>query len=94
MAPTAPDFGPRIDPYTPYEPQRDCDPTAKPGVAGFRDLVLAAYAGTRALGISRAWQRGPEQGYAWNDTRVDMEGSLAGGPPDAGAVRRPASASA
>ncbi|CAM5494406.1 hypothetical protein SRIMM317S_00106 [Streptomyces rimosus subsp. rimosus] len=50
---TAPDFGPRIDPYAPYDPQRDCDPAAKPGVTGFRDLVLAAYRDTRDLGISR-----------------------------------------
>ncbi|GAA4813415.1 hypothetical protein [Streptomyces ziwulingensis] len=54
MPPTAPEFGPGIDPYAAYEPQRICDPAAKPGVLGFRDLLLAAYPGTTSLGISRA----------------------------------------
>ncbi|MFI2238340.1 hypothetical protein [Streptomyces chrestomyceticus] len=77
MAPTAPDFGPRIDPYAPYDPQRDCDPTAKPGVTGFRDLVLAAYAGTRDLGISRSCGSGGQsehkEGRAW-DWGVEVNG--------------------
>ncbi|MGA5406798.1 hypothetical protein ACPCSC_05975 [Streptomyces lavendulocolor] len=70
MAPTTPDFGPDIDPYAPYEPQRDCDPVAKPGVTGFRDLVLAACAGTTSLGISRACGSGGQsehkEGRAWD----------------------------
>ncbi|XVQ14224.1 hypothetical protein ACQP1W_17270 [Spirillospora sp. CA-255316] len=54
MPPTTPDFGPDIDPYAAYEPQRDCDPAAKPGVVAFRDLLLATYPGTTSMGISRA----------------------------------------
>ncbi|MGW1714425.1 hypothetical protein [Streptomyces sp. NPDC002156] len=53
MPPTTPDFGPRIDDYARYEGQRGCDPAAKPGLLAFRDLVLAAYPGTRSLGIGR-----------------------------------------
>ncbi|MEU7259469.1 hypothetical protein AB0B21_27185 [Streptomyces rimosus] len=33
--------------------------------------------------VTHTWQRGPEQGYAWNDTWADMEGSLADDPPEA-----------
>jgi hypothetical protein len=77
MAPTAPDFGPGIDPYAAYEPQRDCDPTAKPGVVDFRDLVLAAYPGTQNLGISRACGSGGQsehkEGRAW-DWGVNVNG--------------------
>ncbi len=77
MAPTAPDFGPRIDPYAPYDPQRDCDPAAKPGVTGFRDLVLAAYRDTRDLGISRPCGSGGQsehkEGRAW-DWGVEVNG--------------------
>ncbi|MEU5402173.1 hypothetical protein ABZ348_23085 [Streptomyces sp. NPDC005963] len=77
MAPTAPDFGPDIDPYALYEPQRDCDPTAKPGVVEFRDLVLAAYPGTTSLGITRACGSGGQsehkEGRAW-DWGVNLAG--------------------
>ncbi|CAM5372384.1 hypothetical protein SALBM135S_08592 [Streptomyces alboniger] len=35
--------GPDLDPNTAYEPQRDCEPEAKPGLADFREaLALAA----------------------------------------------------
>ncbi|MER6350222.1 hypothetical protein ACWC10_37885, partial [Streptomyces sp. NPDC001595] len=54
MPPRTPAFGPAIDPYAGYEPQRDCDPTPKPGVAAFKDLLLSTYPGTTNLGISRA----------------------------------------
>lgn len=33
--------------------------------------------------VTHTWQRGPEQGHAWNDTWVDMEGNLSDDPPDA-----------
>ncbi|WP_159026640.1 hypothetical protein [Streptomyces rimosus] len=33
--------------------------------------------------VTHTWQRGPEQGYAWNDTWADMEGDLADDPPEA-----------
>jgi hypothetical protein len=42
-----------LEPLADYVPQSTCDPTAKPGVLGFRDLLLAAYPGTRNLGIGR-----------------------------------------
>jgi hypothetical protein len=75
MPPTAPDFGPRIDPYAPYEGQRGCDPAAKPGVLSFRDLVLATYPGTRSIGISRECDRPGvsehKEGRAW-DWGVDL----------------------
>ncbi|QQC89661.1 hypothetical protein [Streptomyces alfalfae] len=77
MAPTAPEFGPDIDPYAPYEPQRGCDPEAKPGLVGFRDLVLAAYPGTTSMGISRACGSGGQsehkEGRAW-DWGVNVQG--------------------
>lgn len=70
MPPTAPDFGPFIDPYAVYEGQRGCDPAAKPGPAAFRDLVLAAYPATTNMGISRQCDRPGvsehKEGRAWD----------------------------
>ncbi|REE97866.1 hypothetical protein [Thermomonospora umbrina] len=82
MAPPTPDFGPDIDAYAPYQPQRDCDPGGKPGVVEFRDLVLAAYPGTTNLGISRACGSGGQsehkEGRAWDwGVRVNGQGHLA-----------------
>lgn len=37
-----------------YAPQTACDPTAKAGVLGFRDLLLTTFPGSRNLGIGRA----------------------------------------
>ncbi|MEU3254775.1 hypothetical protein [Streptomyces sp. NPDC006997] len=75
MPPTAPDFGPHIDPYAPYEGQQGCDPTAKPGLLAFRDLVLAAYPDTRSLGIGRSCDAPGvsehKEGRAW-DWGVDV----------------------
>lgn len=45
--------GAPIEPLAPYLPQTTCDPAAKPGVLGFRDLLLATYPGSRNLGIGR-----------------------------------------
>ena len=42
-----------IDPYAAYDPQRVCDPVAKPGTVALRDLLLRTHPGTRSLGISR-----------------------------------------
>ena len=43
-----------IEALSPYQGQSMCSPTAKPGVAALRDLVLRSYPGTRNLGITRA----------------------------------------
>ena len=45
--------GAPLEPLAPYVPQTTCDPVAKPGVLGFRDLLLATFPGTRNLGIGR-----------------------------------------
>ena len=42
-----------LEALAPYLPQTGCDPTAKPGVLGFRDLLLATYPSSRNLGIGR-----------------------------------------
>lgn len=42
-----------LEPLAVYEPQGICDPTAKPGVLGFRDLLLERYPGSRNMGIGR-----------------------------------------
>ncbi|MEU3597441.1 hypothetical protein ABZ714_01695 [Streptomyces sp. NPDC006798] len=70
MPPTTPDFGPEIDDYAAYQGQRTCDPAAKPGVAEFKDLVLATYPSTTNMGISRACGSGGQsehkEGRAWD----------------------------
>ncbi len=43
-----------LEPPAAYVPQQLCDPFPKPGVLGFRDLLLSAEPGSRNLGISRA----------------------------------------
>ncbi|MYV97746.1 hypothetical protein GT354_05525, partial [Streptomyces sp. SID3343] len=53
LHPSAPDFGPRIDGYQPYQGQTGCDPTPKPGVLSIRDLLKATY-GRGDLGIGRS----------------------------------------
>src|SRR5437867_217760 len=47
-------FGPKIDAIPTYQPQSTCDPTPKPGVVAFRDLILKVFPGTGDDGISRA----------------------------------------
>lgn len=44
---------PPVDPYAPYEPQAVCDPTPKPGVVAFAQLLLEAYPLSGWSGISR-----------------------------------------
>ncbi|MEU4744598.1 VCBS repeat-containing protein [Actinosynnema sp. NPDC023658] len=56
-APPTPSFGPTIDNYASYVGQTTCDPTAKPGVVGFRDLLRTEY-GRSDLGIVRACDSG------------------------------------
>jgi hypothetical protein len=45
--------GPDIEGYARYEGQTTCDPTPKPGTVALRNLLLARYANTTSLGISR-----------------------------------------
>jgi len=42
-APDTPRFTRAIDDYATYDPQRTCDPTPKPGVVDFRDLLKKEY---------------------------------------------------
>ncbi len=52
-APPTPDFGPAIDGYAALDEQDTCDPTAKPGTVGFRNILNEEY-GHHAAGIVRA----------------------------------------
>ena len=45
--------GAPLEPLAPYVAQTTCDPVAKAGVLGFRDLLLEAFPGSRNLGIGR-----------------------------------------
>ncbi|MDT7785323.1 MAG: hypothetical protein QOF58_3742, partial [Pseudonocardiales bacterium] len=56
-APPTPAFGAAIDKYATYVGQTTCDPDAKPGVVGFRDLLKAEY-GRADLGMVRACDSG------------------------------------
>jgi hypothetical protein len=51
-APPTPGFGPAIDAYARYDPQRKCDPTEKPGVVDVRELLNQTY-GRHDSGIVR-----------------------------------------
>src|SRR5438477_1165167 len=42
-------WGQDIEPLAGYQPQATCDPVAKPGVVGFRDLLLRSFPGSRDL---------------------------------------------
>ena len=59
-----------IEAAQPYVGQATCDPVAKPGVAAFRDLVLATYPTTTNLGIVRdcgiGGQSEHKEGRAWD----------------------------
>jgi hypothetical protein len=61
-APPTPDFGPAIDAYATYDPQRTCDPTAKPGVLDVRNLLNQTY-GTHRSGITRSCGSGTSEHY-------------------------------
>ena len=64
-------YGPEIEAYPEYERQQRCQPRDdRPGVTGFRDLVLERYPGTRDGGIVRACHLGGpslhKEGRAWD----------------------------
>jgi hypothetical protein len=65
--------GSAIEALSPYQGQRLCDPVARAGTMGFRQLVLAAYPGTGDSGITRsctvAGASEHKEGRAW-DWRV------------------------
>lgn len=66
-----PSSGPgAVDDLAPYQPQVRCDPTSKPGVRGFRNIVLRTFPATRDLGIVRACSIGGRSehkvGRAWD----------------------------
>lgn len=46
-------FGPKIDAIPTYQPQSTCDPTAKPGVKAFHDMILKVFPDTGDYGITR-----------------------------------------
>lgn len=52
--PKAPDLGKAIEVLSPYQPQTTCDPTPKPGVVAFSQLLLTTYPDTRSYGIVRS----------------------------------------
>ncbi|MGC5285256.1 FG-GAP repeat domain-containing protein, partial [Micromonospora sp. DT231] len=56
-APPTPDFGKSIDGYASYDGQDTCDPTAKPGVVAFKNLLNATYR-PHSYGIGRACNDG------------------------------------
>jgi hypothetical protein len=59
-----------LDDLAPYQPQTTCDPTPKPGVVGFQEIVLEAYPATSSYGISRDCSIGGssehKEGRAWD----------------------------
>lgn len=55
--PITPEFGPEIDDYATYDGQAACDPIAKPGVEGVRDLLDQTY-GKHSSGIDRGCEIG------------------------------------
>jgi hypothetical protein len=63
-------FGAFIDPFPGYEGQSKCDPSDKPGVLAFREVVLAREPGTGLGGISRGCSIGGQsehkEGRAWD----------------------------
>jgi cell division septation protein DedD len=73
-APPTVDPGPAVERLSPWQGQQGCDPEPKPGVAAFRDLVLATYPGTGDSGIARQCHVGGssehKEGRAW-DWRVN-----------------------
>src|SRR5689334_7620402 len=77
--PTIDYFGSKIEPILPYQPQTTCDPTPKPGVVAFRNMILKIFPQTGDDGISRDCNSSPDglsisehyEGRAW-DWRVSV----------------------
>lgn len=63
-------FSKPVEGYASYAGQTKCDPTAKPGVSAFKDMVLKTYPCTGNYGIVRACSRGGtsehKEGRAWD----------------------------
>ena len=63
-------FGRSIENLAPYQAQRICSPTAKPGTVALRAFVMKAFPGTRDSGIVRACSVGGtsehKEGRAWD----------------------------
>jgi hypothetical protein len=69
-------FGPKIDPYSPYQMQSSCYGQEQPGMAAFKAMVMEAFPHTRNYGILRACNIGMtsehKEGRAW-DWRVSVD---------------------
>src|SRR5688500_8696439 len=69
-APPVPEFTRPPEGYAAYDGQSTCDPTAKPGVLDFRNLILDAYPNTGDSGIIRDCGTGGQsehkEGRAWD----------------------------
>jgi hypothetical protein len=61
-APATPSFPARIDAYARYDPERICDPVAKPGVVDFRNLLNRTY-GRHSSAIGRPCGSGTSEHY-------------------------------
>ncbi len=68
-------FGPKIDAVPTYQPQSTCDPTAKPGVKAFHDMILKIFPNTGDYGITRECSADGisehKEGRAW-DWKVNV----------------------
>lgn len=68
-------FGPKIDAIPTYQPQSTCDPTAKPGVKAFHDMILKIFPNTGDYGITRECSADGisehKEGRAW-DWKVNV----------------------
>jgi hypothetical protein len=78
-----------LDDLAPYQPQTTCSPSPKPGVDGFRRIVLTSFPGTPSYGISRDCSIGGrsehKEGRAWD---WGVAATDPGGRAAAGAVLR------
>lgn len=60
--PRSPSFGPVIDDYAEWEPEDDCEPSAKPGTLALEDLLLDTY-GPADIYIERSCVGGGSSGH-------------------------------
>ncbi|MDP9395736.1 MAG: hypothetical protein M3Q27_16385 [Actinomycetota bacterium] len=58
FADAAIDYGRAIEWYAPYQSQKTCSPTAKPGTTKLANYLMRTYSGTGSLGIVRACRVG------------------------------------